>query len=204
MSACWMPRRCGCAARPLAGPVGRFVSGKARANTVKALVITDADGRLLFCGQTAPGSIHDLTQVRQAGLVELLALIPGVTLLADAGHQGLSAQTAGAVLTPRPARGKNQLPVPPVLAAAHEAERRVHSSRQICVEHDISHLMKWRACPVTSADATTSTPCCAPWPYWSPAGSEPHDVTSPAAHRSFAGTHGRVINPLHRSTTAHG
>jgi hypothetical protein len=140
-----MPRRCGCAARPLAGPVGRFVSGKARANTVKALVITDADGRLLFCGQTAPGSIHDLTQVRQAGLVELLALIPGVTLLADAGHQGLSAQTAGAVLTPRPARGKNQLPVPPVLAAAHEAERRVHSSRQICVEHDISHLKKWRA-----------------------------------------------------------
>jgi DDE superfamily endonuclease len=33
----------------------RFVSGKARVNTVKALVITDADGRLLFCGQTRPG-----------------------------------------------------------------------------------------------------------------------------------------------------
>jgi hypothetical protein len=29
-------------------------------------VITDADGRLLFCGQTRPGSIHDLTQARQA------------------------------------------------------------------------------------------------------------------------------------------
>jgi hypothetical protein len=28
----------------------RFVSGKARANTVKALVITDAEGRVLFCG----------------------------------------------------------------------------------------------------------------------------------------------------------
>ncbi len=64
----------------------RFVSGKARANTVKALVITDAEGRLLFCGQTRPGSIHDLTQVRQAGLVELLAPIPGVTLLADADY----------------------------------------------------------------------------------------------------------------------
>src|SRR3712207_7892347 len=36
-----------------------------------------------------------------AGLVKLLALIPGVTLLADAGYQGLSAQTGGAVLIPR-------------------------------------------------------------------------------------------------------
>ncbi len=89
-----MPPRCGCAARPPAGRAGRqrFVSGETRANTVKALVITDATGRLLFCGQTRPGAIHDLTQVRQAGLVELLALIPGVILLADAGYQGLSAR----------------------------------------------------------------------------------------------------------------
>jgi hypothetical protein len=101
--------------RPAAHQAGRhrFVSGKARAHTVKALVIIDAEGRLLCCGQTRPGAIHDLTQVRQAGLIELLAVVPGVTLLADAGYQGLSAQTAGAVLTPRPARRTNQLPVPP-------------------------------------------------------------------------------------------
>src|SRR3712207_4606064 len=105
--------------RPAAGRAGRrrFVSGKARANTVKALVITDAAGRLLFCGQTDPGSVHDLTQVRQAGLVELLNLTPGVTLLADAGYQGLSTQTGGAVIPPRPHRRKNQLPVPSALAA---------------------------------------------------------------------------------------
>jgi len=133
--------------RPAAHKAGRtrFVSGKARANTVKALVITDAAGRLLFCGQTRPGAIHDLTQVRQAGLVELLALIPGVTLLADAGYQGLSTQTAGAVVTPRPARRKNQIPVFPAVAAAHEAERRAHASQRIRVEHGISHLKNWRA-----------------------------------------------------------
>jgi hypothetical protein len=35
------------------------------------LVLTDADGRLLFCGQTLPGSIHNhLIQLRQAGLAE--------------------------------------------------------------------------------------------------------------------------------------
>ena len=100
---------------------------KARANTVKALVLTGPAGRLLFCGQTRPGAVHDLTQVRQAGLVDLLADMPGITLLPDAGYQGLSAQTAGAVLTPRPARRKNQLPVPPALAAAHEAARQAHA-----------------------------------------------------------------------------
>jgi hypothetical protein len=67
---------------PPGGPLGRpdsVVLGKARTNTVKALVITDAEGRWLFCGQIRPSSIHDLTQVRQAGLVELLARKPGVT-----------------------------------------------------------------------------------------------------------------------------
>ena len=132
---------------PPGGPQGRnrFVSGKARANTVKALVITDAEGRLLFCGQTRPGAIHDLTQVRQAGLVDRLALIPGVTSLATAGYQGLSTQTAGAVITPRPARRKNQIPVLPPVAAAREAERRTHASKRIRVEHGISHLKNWRA-----------------------------------------------------------
>jgi hypothetical protein len=77
--------------------------------------------------------------------VELLALIPGVTLLADAGYQGLSTQTAGAVLTPRPTRRRNQIPVFSTVAAAHEAERRAHSPRRIPVEHGISHLKVWRA-----------------------------------------------------------
>ncbi len=133
--------------RPAAHRAGRwwFVSGKARANTVTALVTTDAAGRLLFCGQTRPGSIHDLTEVRQAGLVELLTLIPGVTLLADAGYQGLSTQTAGAVLTPQPARRQNQIPLFSAVAATHEAERRAHSARRIYVEHGISHLKNWRA-----------------------------------------------------------
>jgi hypothetical protein len=133
--------------RPAAHKAGwtRFFSGKAGANTVKALVITDAEGRLLCCGHTRPGAIHDLTQVRQAGLVDLLALTPCVTLLADAGYQGLSTQTAGAVITPRPARRKNLLPVLLALAAAHEAERRAHAVQRIRVGHGISHLKNWRA-----------------------------------------------------------
>ena len=67
--------------RPAGHKAGRhqLVSDKARANTVKALVITDPDGRLLFCRQTGLSALHDLTQVRQASPVELLALTPGVS-----------------------------------------------------------------------------------------------------------------------------
>lgn len=91
--------------RPVEGRAGRdrFVSGKSRLNTTKALVLCDPAGRLLFCGQTRPGSMHDLTQARTAGLVDLLLQAPlGVQVLADAGYQGLGADTAGAVITPRP------------------------------------------------------------------------------------------------------
>jgi hypothetical protein len=61
------------------------------------------------------------------------------------GYQDLSAQTAGAVITPRPARRKNQLPVMPALVAAHEAERRAHAAKRIRVERGIGHLRNWRA-----------------------------------------------------------
>ena len=86
----------------------RFVSGKNRQNAVKALVFTDEHGRLLFCGETRPGSCADITQVRQAGLVDLLADTIHLQILADAGYQGLAAQTSGQVHTPpRKRRGKH-------------------------------------------------------------------------------------------------
>ena len=90
--------------RPAAGRPGRdrFISGKSKQNTVKALVITDHSGRLLFCGETRSGSTADITQARQAGLVDLVTQHPGVELLADAGCQGLGAQTLGAVIPPTP------------------------------------------------------------------------------------------------------
>jgi hypothetical protein len=52
---------------------------------------------------------------------------------------------AGAVLTPRPARRKDQVPAFPAVAAAHVAERQAHASARIRVEHGISHLKYWRA-----------------------------------------------------------
>ncbi|WP_202126128.1 transposase family protein [Actinomadura physcomitrii] len=68
-----------------------FVSGKNKQNAIKAMVITDAGGHLLLCGQAEPGSCADITQARKSGLVELLAAGPPVQIPADAGYQGLGA-----------------------------------------------------------------------------------------------------------------
>ncbi|MFI6244355.1 transposase family protein [Micromonospora sp. NPDC050795] len=132
--------------RPVEGRAGRdrFVSGKARLNTMKALVICDPAGRLLFCGETRPGSMHDLTRARSVGLVDLLLHAPlGVRVLADAGYQGLGTDTAGVVITPKPKAREHQKSLPPNVIAAHAAARKRHSSQRIHVEHVNGHLKNW-------------------------------------------------------------
>ncbi|MFY1597051.1 transposase family protein [Micromonospora sp. WMMD737] len=92
-----------------------------------------------------PGSMHDLTQARTAGLVDLLLHAPlGVQVLADAGYQGLGTDTAGVVITPKPKPRKHQKSLPPSVIAAHDAARKRHSSQRIRVEHVIGHLKNWR------------------------------------------------------------
>jgi len=88
--------------RPAAGRKDRdrFISGKNKQNAVKAMVLTDAEGRTLFCSPAKPGSCTDITHARRLGLVKLLADGPAVEIPTDAGHQGLGAQTRGRVVTP--------------------------------------------------------------------------------------------------------
>ncbi|MEU9117749.1 transposase family protein [Streptomyces sp. NPDC048483] len=73
--------------RPAVGRKDReaFISDKNKQNTVKTMVVTDVDGRVLFCSQAKPGSCADITHTRQSGLVRLLAGGPAVEILADAG-----------------------------------------------------------------------------------------------------------------------
>jgi hypothetical protein len=138
------------------------------------LVLTDADGRLLFCGQTLPGSIHDhLIQLRQAGLVERPARTPALTLLADAGSPSLSALTAGAVLPGRPggrASCRSCPPSPPRTRPNAGPTPEAPASQRIRVEQGISHRTTWRARRGTSAAASTWPPSCARSPDWSVAG----------------------------------
>lgn len=84
--------------RPAVGRKDRdkFISGKNKQNAVKAMVLTDGQGKLLFCSPTRPGSCADITHARDLGLVELLADGPEVEILADAGCQGLGHRPADA------------------------------------------------------------------------------------------------------------
>nr|WP_257791382.1 transposase family protein [Streptomyces sp. S063] len=121
----------------------KFISGKNKQNAVKSMVVTDAEGRVLWCSPARPASCADITHARQSGLVKLLADGPAVEILADAGYQGLGAQTGGAVVTP-PHR-KFQKNAPDWYEEMYERQRKAHSSRRIRVEHGIAHLKNWRA-----------------------------------------------------------
>ncbi|MFD2009531.1 transposase [Streptomyces narbonensis] len=131
--------------RPAAGRKDRdrFISGKNKQNAVKAMVFTDGEGRLLFCSPAKPGSCADITHARDLGLVRLLADGPEVEILADAGYQGLGAQTGGRVVTPPHRKFKKN--APDWYEEMHERQRKAHSSRRIRVEHGIAHLKNWRA-----------------------------------------------------------
>ncbi|PAX82039.1 transposase [Streptomyces albidoflavus] len=131
--------------RPAVGRKDRekFISGKNKQNAVKSMVVTDAEGRLLFCSPAEPASCADIAHARKLGLVELLADGPAVEILADAGYQGLGAQTGGRVVTP-PHRKFKKNP-PEWYEEMHERKRKAHSSRRIRVEHGIGHLKNWRS-----------------------------------------------------------
>ncbi|MFE7929873.1 transposase family protein [Streptomyces sp. NPDC057456] len=107
------------------------------------MVVTDTDGRLLFCSPAEPASCADITHARQLGLVKLLANGPAVEILADVGYQGLRAQTGGRVVAPPHREFKKN--APDWYEEMHERQRKAHSSRRIRVEHGIAHLKNWRA-----------------------------------------------------------
>ncbi|MFE3686222.1 transposase family protein [Streptomyces sp. NPDC059095] len=75
--------------RPAAGRRDRerFVSGKNKQNAVKSRVVTDAEGRLLFCSPAEPASCADIAHARKLGLVRLLVDGPAVEFLAAAGSR---------------------------------------------------------------------------------------------------------------------
>ncbi|WP_260470747.1 transposase [Streptomyces sp. RP5T] len=131
--------------RPAQGREDRdtFISGKNKHNAVTSMAVTDEDGRALFCSPTKPGSCADITHARQLGLVKLLADGPAVQILADAGYQGLGAQTGGRVVTPPHRTFKKN--APDWYEEIYERQRKAHSSRRIRVEHGIAHLKNWRA-----------------------------------------------------------
>lgn len=129
--------------RPKAGRPGRraFVSGKKKQNTGKATVISDEQGRLLWCGAIRPGRMHDVTALRTEGIEDLLQQYPEVKAQVDAGYQGLARDYADQVTAPPKKPGKT---ADHTQRAAYETVRHAQSSQRICVEHAIAEPKQWR------------------------------------------------------------
>ncbi|PWR17440.1 IS5/IS1182 family transposase [Micromonospora sicca] len=129
--------------RPKANRPGRraFVSGKKKQNTIKPTVISDAKGRLLWCGATRPGRMHDVTALRTEGIEDLLRQYPNVRARVDSGYQGLARDFPDQVSAPPKKPPKDATDQ---LRAEYTIARKAQSSQRICVEHAIAEPKQWR------------------------------------------------------------
>ncbi len=129
--------------RPRAGRPGRraFVSGKKKQNTIKATVISDGQGRLLWAGAFRPGRMHDVTALRTEGVEDLLCAHPDVTAEVDSGYQGLARDFPAQVSAPPKKPGPGAAPEQTTLWEQH---RHQQSSARIAVEHAIAEPKQWR------------------------------------------------------------
>ena len=129
--------------RPRQGRPGRkaFVSGKLKQNTIKTTIAADQHGATLWVGATRPGRMHDVTTARVEGIDALLDAYPEVSMLVDAGYQGLARDHRDQVSAP-PLKLRPGTP-----AERHtlwERARKRQSSQRIAVEHTIAELKWWR------------------------------------------------------------
>jgi DDE superfamily endonuclease/Helix-turn-helix of DDE superfamily endonuclease len=129
--------------RPRANRPGRraFVSGKKKQNTIKPTVISDERGRLLWCGATHPGRMHDVTALRSEGVEDLLRQYPKVKARVDSGYRGLARDFSEQVVAPprKPPKDADE-----AQRAEYDAARHAQSSQRICVEHAIAEPKQWR------------------------------------------------------------
>ncbi|MEW1686003.1 transposase family protein [Streptomyces sp. NPDC093594] len=120
---------------------GRFIPGENKQNAVKSMMVTDGEARVLWCSPARPASCADITPARQLGLVKLLADGPAVEILADAGYQGLGAQTGGTACDAAPpevqeerlrlVRGDVQATAQSTLPATYPCRARHHTSEEL-------------------------------------------------------------------------
>jgi hypothetical protein len=98
-------------------------------------VVSDSEGRLLWCGATRPGRMHDVTAPRTEGIEDLLGQYSTVRAKVDSGYQGLARDFPDRVSAPpkKPPKAatENQL-------AEYNTARKAQSSQRICLEHAIA------------------------------------------------------------------
>lgn len=111
----------------------QFYSGKKKAHTIKDQIVVNEHGRIRQISDSVPGSTHDLTLLRQSGVVKELP--PGVTATADCGYRGLQNDfpNHSVALPYRPKSGEQLLP-------EEKFQNHFVSSLRIVVENTLCEL----------------------------------------------------------------
>jgi hypothetical protein len=112
-------------------------SGKKQQHTLKVQVaIDEVTGEVVDVADSAPGPTHDLTLLKDSGL---LARLPdGVGALGDLGYVGLDTLHPLGAIPRRKPRGRDRPP-------EDGAYNRVFARRRIPVEHTIGELRRYQA-----------------------------------------------------------
>ena len=111
-------------------------SGKKRQHTLKVqLAINEVTGAVVDVAASAPGPTHDLTLLKDSGL---LARLPdGVGVLGDLGYQGLGQLHPLGTTPRRKPRGRERSP-------EDAAYNRAFARRRIPVEHTIGEVRRYQ------------------------------------------------------------
>lgn len=115
-----------------------FYSGKKKAHTLKNQVAVRPDGFIEAVSESVPGSIHDLTLLRQTKLVEQLKDDEGGMF--DKGYDGITNDFPNRPLS-LPYKARRNHP----LSEEEKAYNRFFSSHRIVVEHTNAQLQKYQA-----------------------------------------------------------
>jgi hypothetical protein len=112
-------------------------SGQKKAHTRKTVLLVNEHGRLRSVSASAPGSVHDLTLLRQSGALEQIP--SALSLLADSGFQGLQ-NDAPERSVALPYKGSRRHPLTP--------EQRLHNATlsriRIVVENTLAEMKHFR------------------------------------------------------------
>lgn len=111
----------------------RYYSGRRKCSTAKASIVVNEQGVIRGITESSPGRTHDLTQIRQSGL--LVQIPTQVTVVADSAYQGLDKSMPHHTVNtlPRPQRNNPLLP-------EQEEERRRLSAIRFVVERVFCHI----------------------------------------------------------------
>jgi hypothetical protein len=111
-----------------------YYSGKKGYHTIKNLLISNEQGKILFLGETSEGSIHDMKLYHQA---ELTFPDKDHCLLVDLGFQGINANNIMVVIPEKKPKGRK-------LSPEQKSINTLISSIRVKVEHDIAGVKRCR------------------------------------------------------------